>query len=87
MCLFIFFLRQLNEIKRLSGEISGRYTNDQLTDPTILDEGGACDRLLQEFYRFDEGLSVRGKWQGGSVTGVCRGWGTNRVRALILMQP
>ena len=38
-----------------------------------------CDRLLQEFHRFDEGLSVQGKWAGGSVTSVCRGWGTSRV--------
>ena len=39
-----------------------------------------CDLLLQQFHRFDEELSVQGKWQGGSVTGVCRGWGTSKVR-------
>lgn len=42
--------------------------------------GCICDKLLQEFHRFDEGLSVQGKWAGGSVTGVCRGWGTSKVR-------
>jgi hypothetical protein len=43
-------------------------------------EVGLCDQLLQQFHRFDEELSVQGKWQGGSVTGVCRGWGTSKVR-------
>ncbi len=38
-----------------------------------------CDQLLQQFHRFDEELSLQGKWQGGSVTGVCRGWGTSKV--------
>jgi hypothetical protein len=38
-----------------------------------------CNKLLQQFHRFDEELSVQGKWQGGSVTGVCKGWGTNKV--------
>lgn len=39
-----------------------------------------CSQLLQHFHRFDEELGLRGKWQGGDVTGVCRGWGTNKVR-------
>ena len=43
-------------------------------------EVGWCDQLLQQFHRFDEELSVQGKWQGGSVTGVCKGWGTSKVR-------
>ena len=43
-----------------------------------------CDQLLQQFHRFDEELSIQGKWQGGSVTGVCRGWGTNKVRSMIV---
>jgi hypothetical protein len=38
-----------------------------------------CDQLLRQFHRFDEELSVQGKWQGGSVTGVCKGWGTDKV--------
>jgi hypothetical protein len=42
-----------------------------------------CDQLLQQFHRVDEELSIQGKWQGGSVTGVCRGWGTNKVRTFI----
>ena len=52
--------------------------------PTLNQEGRdigcACDELLREFHRYDEELSVQGKWAGGSVTGVCRGWGTSRVR-------
>ena len=42
-----------------------------------------CDELLQQFHRFNEELSIQGKWQGGSVTGVCRGWGTNKVRTIV----
>ena len=45
---------------------------------------GLCDQLLQQFHRVDEELSIQGKWQGGSVTGVCRGWGTNKVRSMIV---
>ena len=52
-----------------SGEVSWQKTINLL-----------CDQLLQQFHRFDEELSVQGKWQGGSVTGVCRGWGTSKVR-------
>ena len=46
----------------------------------FIGSGDKCDQLLQQFHRFDEGLSVAGKWQGGTVTGVCRGWGTSKVR-------
>ena len=55
--------------------------------PSFLFEKGnelLCDQLLQQFHRFDEELSVQGKWQGGSVTGVCRGWGSNKVRSMIV---
>lgn len=45
----------------------------------------ACDRLLQEFHRFDEDLSVIGKWQGGSVTSVCRGYGTDKVSPKLMI--
>ena len=45
--------------------------------------GNLCDQLLQQFHRVDEELSIQGKWQGGSVTGVCRGWGTNKVRSIV----
>ena len=38
-----------------------------------------CNGLLQQFHRVDEELSVQGKWQGGTVTGVCKGWGTDKV--------
>ena len=48
---------------------------------SIVDE--KCDELLQQFHRVDEELSIQGKWQGGSVTGVCRGWGTNKVRSIV----
>jgi len=46
---------------------------------------GACDELLQSFHRVDEGLGIAGKWAGGSVTGVCRGWGTSKVRTKLLL--
>ena len=44
------------------------------------DIGCACDELLQQFHRYDEGIGIDGKWGGGSVTGVCRGWGSTKVR-------
>mmetsp|Transcript_7547 Transcript_7547/g.9862 ORF Transcript_7547/g.9862 Transcript_7547/m.9862 type:complete len:849 (+) Transcript_7547:78-2624(+) len=43
---------------------------------------GECDQLLQEFHRFDEDIGVKGKWQGGTVTGICRGWGTTKYISL-----
>jgi hypothetical protein len=42
-----------------------------------------CDQLLQHFHRVDEDLSIQGKWQGGSVTSVCKGWGTEKVISII----
>ena len=48
----------------------------------ILDSSNECDDLLQEFHRFDEDIGVVGKWQGGSVTGVCRGWGSTKYLSL-----
>ncbi len=47
--------------------------------------GNLCDQLLQQFHRADEEISIQGKWQGGSVTGVCRGWGTSKVRSILCM--
>ena len=44
-----------------------------------------CDQLLQHFHRNDEELGIQGKWQGGTVTGVCRGWGTSKVRSTVLV--
>ena len=70
-----FSSRQLKTIKDLSKNIIQAYTT-----PTALLPKGKCDELLQNFHRFDEDLSVIGKWQGGSVTGVCRGYGTSKVR-------
>ena len=70
---------QLNNITILSGDILGGIEN--IDD--LIETAGRCDQLLQEFHRFDEGLSVAGKWQGGTVTGVCRGWGTSKVRILM----
>ena len=70
---------QLKNITSLSGEILDDTGN--ITD--LLKSAGRCEQLLQEFHRFDEGLSVAGKWQGGTVTGVCRGWGTSKVRISI----
>ena len=56
--------------------------NEEDCDGLGLDENslcGKCDELLQEFYRFDEGIGLDGKWAGASVTGVCRGWGSTKV--------
>lgn len=33
-----------------------------------------CDELLQEFYRVNEDLGGDGKWEGGAVSSVCRGF-------------
>jgi len=41
---------------------------------------GKCDELLKQFHRVDEGIGLDGKWSGASVTGVCRGWGSTKVR-------
>ena len=51
-------------------------------DSTYIEENGVCDQLLREFHRYDEELEL-GKWAGGTVTGVCRGWGTDKVRILM----
>ena len=67
---------QLENIIKLSGEIFAA----PLNIAKFVVQGQECDQLLQQFHRFDEELSVEGKWQGGTVTGVCRGWGTSKVR-------
>jgi hypothetical protein len=63
------------------------YRIGDATGKTVIEfpmsQPGLCDQLLQQFHRFDEEISIQGKWQGGSVTGVCRGWGTNKVRSMI----
>jgi hypothetical protein len=56
----------------------------EFVTPDFVDPGGVCDQLLQQFHRVDENLSIQGKWQGGSVTGICKGWGTNKVRSIVL---
>eukprot|EP00979_Chaetoceros_neogracilis_P006713 scaffold1372_cov289-Chaetoceros_neogracile.AAC.17 len=63
---------KLHRIKDLSADLLG---------PTpVYDE---CDKLLQQFHRFDEGLGTfDGIWQGGSVTSVCRGQGTSKFLSL-----
>jgi hypothetical protein len=66
---------QLTNITELA---NGIWNNKNSTGNKI-NVGGDCDQLLQQFHRFDEELSVQGKWQGGTVTGVCKGWGTNKV--------
>jgi hypothetical protein len=52
---------------------------------SVANDNGWCNQLLRQFHRVDEELSVQGKWQGGSVTGVCRGWGTTKVRSAYLV--
>ena len=66
----------MTAVKNLSNYI----WNNRNSIGNMIDVGGDCDQLMQQFHRFDEELSVQGKWQGGTVTGVCRGWGTNKVR-------
>ncbi len=60
----------------------GDATGKQVFEFLSVNPGNLCDQLLQQFHRVDEELSIQGKWQGGSVTGVCRGWGTNKVRSI-----
>ena len=38
-----------------------------------------CDNLIQQFHRFDES---KNKWKGGSVTSICRGWGSTKKASL-----
>jgi len=61
----------------------GRVADNSVIEFPML-QPGLCDQLLQQFHRFDEEISIQGKWQGGSMTGVCRGWGTNKVRYYIV---
>ena len=64
-----------------ASSIIEKFNNIQLLlQDNIIDisDGGRCDQVLQEFFRFDEEIGTVGKWQGGSVTSVCRGWGTTK---------
>ena len=64
-----------------ASSIIDKFNNIQnLLHDNIIDisDGGRCDQVLQEFFRFDEEIGTVGKWQGGSVTSVCRGWGTTK---------
>ena len=65
----------MTAVKNLSNYI----WNNRNSIGSMIDVGGDCDQLMQQFHHFDEELSVQGKWQGGTVTGVCKGWGTNKV--------
>jgi hypothetical protein len=69
------------------GTTQSSYRIGRVADNSVIEfpmsQTGLCDQLLQQFHRFDEELSIQGKWQGGSVTGVCRGWGTNKVRSIV----
>jgi hypothetical protein len=70
------------------GTTQSSYRIGRVADNSVIEfpmsRPGLCDQLLQQFHRVDEELSIQGKWQGGSVTGVCRGWGTNKVRSMIV---
>jgi len=74
-------VEQLSKIKSLVGEIKSGTVGGDVPDEFLL-EGGKCDDLLSEFHRFDEEIGVDGKWAGGSVTAVCRGWGTTKYVSL-----
>lgn len=39
-----------------------------------------CDDLLREFHTFNEEAGESGKWLGGTVTKVCKGWSTSKVK-------
>ena len=89
----------MTRVQTLSSDILNQFSDGILTDESILENldeqarscpsgnptGCKCDNLLREFHRFDEDLSVQGKWAGGSVTSVCRGWGTSKVRRLVTL--
>lgn len=47
---------------------------------------GQCDDLLKEFHKFNEGASESGRWQGGTVTQVCKGWSTSKVNLSLHVQ-
>jgi hypothetical protein len=86
------FTRLSNSIVSLidsEGMIQYSYRIGDATGKTVIEfpmsQPGLCDQLLQQFHRFDEEISIQGKWQGGSVTGVCRGWGTNKVRSIMIV--
>ena len=66
----LYFSTQLKTILQLSGEL--------LHEGDFQYNDAECDKLLQQFHRFDENIGAIGKWQGGSVTAVCRGWGTTK---------
>ena len=71
----------MDTINTESGYILTQYdSGGMLTNDAILAPGGKCDELLRQFHRVDEGIGIEGKWAGGSVTGVCRGWGSTKVR-------
>jgi hypothetical protein len=63
---------RLEQIKILTKDIREEWRD------SYLDVGGKCDTLLQKFHRFNDEIGVIGKWQGGSVTSVCRAWGTSK---------
>ena len=71
-------VKELSGIILLEYDVNGVLNNG--TGNSILTPlSGECDELLQQFHRVDEGLGIDGKWAGGSVTGVCRGWGSTKV--------
>ncbi|KAL3784268.1 hypothetical protein ACHAW5_005992, partial [Stephanodiscus triporus] len=78
----IELIDKLTSITSLSGEILNNITDGI---DSFVRSGDKCDQLLQKFHRFDEGLSLAGKWQGGTVTGVCRGWGSSKFLSLQAM--
>jgi hypothetical protein len=70
---------KLEFIQDKSTEILGGSMSE---DSDLLEKGGACDQLLQQFHRFDEEIGESGRWQGGTVVSVCRGRGTTKFLSL-----
>jgi len=58
---------------------------DSDTLDLLLEDGGTCDQLLQQFHRHDEEIGEVGKWQGGTAVSVCRGRGTTKFLSLASM--
>lgn len=82
-------------IENLSQEIKSEWfrlgflslsQTDLFKETEFIESDGKCDKLLQEFHRFDEEIGIDGKWAGGSITSVCRGWGSTKVSKMFVCQ-
>jgi hypothetical protein len=63
-----FILDKFDRIQGVADEILADVLNYSAMNDS-------CDSLLDEFHRYDE---TKPKWVGGSVTSICRSWGTTK---------